>query len=317
MKEKIEELAEVFVRTKNSNRILNFCTSIADKNQWTAIIGQPGSGKTEIKKELLRVLRGLPDKYIVVEIPVFQSAQPRTAAIMKELIKTINPDIHVPGSIESKYRVLRSVLVDAHDAKKKVVMIFEESQNLSHNMMRELKMLHEIEGMGRSNLFSMIMFLKTSPKFEEVFKTREIGKRVLVENMQLPTASEALEIAQKRFGLTFLDAAAKSDFLQATGEYPASIKHLAQTLWKQPGFNGKVSKSLLISTKITAFKEALLEFGVSNRVIKEYFKRVKKKDISLGVINESINFKRNSSVAEEIRSVAGHLLEDAKITQAV
>ncbi|AVQ10694.1 AAA domain protein [Leptospira santarosai] len=190
MKEKIEELTDVFVRTKNSNRILNFCTSIAEKNQWTAIIGQPGSGKTEIKRELLRVLRGLPDKYIVVEIPVFQSAGPRTAAIMKELIKTIDPDIHVPAGIESKYRVLRSVLVNAYIAKKKIVMIFEESQNLSHNMMRELKMLHEIEGMGKSNLFSMIMFLKTSPRFEEVFKTREIGKRVIVENMQLPTASE-------------------------------------------------------------------------------------------------------------------------------
>ncbi|WP_017851994.1 ATP-binding protein [Leptospira interrogans serovar Szwajizak] len=317
MKERIEELSEVFVRTKNSNRILNFCTSIADKNQWTAVIGQPGSGKTEIKKEFLRLLRGLPDKYIVVEIPVFQSAQPRTAAIMKELIKSIDPDIHVPGSIESKYRVLRSVLVNAHESKKKVVMVFEESQNLSHNMMRELKMLHEIEGMGRSNLFSMIMFLKTSPKFEEVFKTREIGKRVLVENMQLPTSSEALEIAQKRFGLTFQDAAAKSDFLQATGEYPASIKHLAQTLWKQPGFNGKVSKSLLISTKITAFKEAMIEFGISNRVIKAYFKRVKNKDISIGAINESINFKRNGSMAEEIRAVAGEMLEEAKLTQAV
>ncbi|EKN89816.1 AAA domain protein [Leptospira interrogans str. 2003000735] len=317
MKERIEELSEVFVRTKNSNRILNFCTSIADKNQWTAIIGQPGSGKTEIKKEFLRLLRGLPDKYIVVEIPVFQSAQPRTAAIMKELIKSIDPDIHVPGSIEFKYRVLRSVLVNAHESKKKVVMVFEESQNLSHNMMRELKMLHEIEGMGRSNLFSMIMFLKTSPKFEEVFKTREIGKRVLVENMQLPTSSEALEIAQKRFGLTFQDAAAKSDFLQATGEYPASIKHLAQTLWKQPGFNGKVSKSLLISTKITAFKEAMIEFGISNRVIKAYFKRVKNKEISLGAINESINFKRNGTMAEEIRAVAGEMLEEAKLTQAV
>ncbi|EMO79188.1 AAA domain protein [Leptospira kirschneri str. 200801774] len=317
MKERIEELAEIFVRTKNSNRILNFCTSIADKNQWTAIIGQPGSGKTEIKKELLRVLRGLPDKYIVVEIPVFQSVQPRTAAVMKQLIKSVDPDIHVPGSIESKYIVLRSVLASAYLAKKKVVIIFEESQNLSHNMMRELKMLHEIEGMGRANLFSMIMFLKTSPKFEEVFKTREIGKRVLVENMQLPTSSEALEIAQKKFGLTFQDAAAKSDFLQATGEYPASIKHLAQTLWKQPGFTGKVSKSLLISTKITAFKEALLEYGVSNRVIKEYFKRVKNKDVSVGAINESLNYKRNNNMAEEIRTVAGQMLEEAKLTQAV
>ncbi len=317
MKEKIDELTDVFVRTKNSNRILNFCTSIAEKNQWTAIIGQPGSGKTEIKRELLRVFRGLPDKYIVVEIPVFQSAGPRTAAIMKELIKAIDPDIHVPAGIESKYRVLRSVLVNAYIAKKKVVMIFEESQNLSHNMMRELKMLHEIEGMGRSNLFSMIMFLKTSPRFEEVFQTREIGKRVLVESMQLPTASEALEIAQNRFGLNFQDAAAKSDFLQATGEYPASIKHLAQTLWTQPGFNGRVTKSLLISTKITAFKQALVEFGVSNRVIKEYFKRVKKKDVSVGLINESINHKRNGSTADEIRAVAGQMLEDAKLTQAV
>lgn len=31
MKEKIDELTDVFVRTKNSNRILNFCTSIAEK----------------------------------------------------------------------------------------------------------------------------------------------------------------------------------------------------------------------------------------------------------------------------------------------
>ncbi|WP_016759381.1 ATP-binding protein [Leptospira weilii] len=317
MSKRLEESHEVFVRTKNSTRILNFCTNIAEKNQWTAIIGQPGSGKTEIKKELLRVLRGLPDKYIVVEVPVFYSIQPRTAAIMKELIKSINPDVHVPGSIESKYRLLRSVLVEALTAKKKVVMVFEESQNLSHNMMRELKMLHEIEGMGRSNLFSMIMFLKTSPKFEEVFKTREIGKRVLVENMQLPTTTEAFEIAEKRFALSFQDQSARSEFLQATGEYPATIKHIAQTLWAQPGFTGKVTKAILHASKISAFKEALSEYGITNREIKAYFKRTRNEDVALGVVSESINHKRNGKVAEEIRKAAEEMLSASKEAKAV
>jgi type II secretory pathway predicted ATPase ExeA len=299
---------EIFIKTDNSNRIINFCNTIIARNQWASIIGEPGSGKTEIKRHLLTYLKGFPDRYIVSEIPVFHSAQPRTGAIMKELIRAIDPDVHIPGNIETKYRVLRNALVKAHTSNKKVVIVFEESQNLSHNMMRELKMLHEIEGMGKSNLFAMIMFLKTDVRFEEIFKTREIGKRVILEKMNLLTDKEIIQIATDRFGLQFLDGSSKSEFIQSTGGYPATIKHIAQTLWALPGFSGKVSKIILASSRITQFKTELKENGITNREIRIYLKQTKGMDASLGVINESINGKRKGKTADAILEVTQELI---------
>lgn len=307
---------EIFVKTDNSNRIINFCNTIIARNQWAGIIGDTGSGKTEIKKHLLTYLRGFPDRYIVAEIPVFFSAQPRTGAIMKELIRAIDPDVHIPGNIETKYRVLRNSLVRAHTSNKKVVIVFEESQNLSHNMMRELKMLHEIEGMGKSNLFAMIMFLKHDLKFEEVFKTREIGNRVLVDKMRLLSDKEIIQIATERFGLQFMDGSSKSEFIQSTGGFPAKIKHIAQTLWALPGFTGKISKAILASSRITQFKTEMKERGISIREIRVFLKQTRGIDASVGFINEAINGKRNGKMADAIKEVTQELIEIKK-AQAV
>lgn len=303
---------EVFIKTDNSNRIVNFCNTIIARNQWAAIIGDTGSGKTEILKHLRTYLKGFPDRYIVTDIPVFFSAQPRTGAVMKELIRSIDPDVHIPGNIETKYRVLRNALVQAHIKGKKVVILFEESQNLSHNMMRELKMLHEIEGMGKSNLFSMVMFLKNDNKFQEIFKTREIGKRVLVEKMKLLADKEIIQIASDRFGMQFHDSSSKSEFIQSTGGYPATIKHIAQTLWATPGFTGNVSKAILASSRITQFKTELKEGGISNREIRIYLKQAKGIEASVGFINEVINGKRKGKVAEQILEVTQDLIDQRK-----
>ncbi|EMO84325.1 ATP-binding protein [Leptospira santarosai] len=312
MKEENAECQDVFIETKNSKRLLKFCTDNIKRNQWCAVVGQAGSGKSEVKKELMRKLKEKPNEYIVLEVPVFHSVQPRSAAIMKELIRAINPDVHVPGSIESKYRLLRNVLADAVAKKFKVVMIFEESHNLSHNMMRELKLIHEIEAMGKTHLFSMVMFIKSSPVFEEIFKTREIGKRILVEEMDLPTQEEAIEIAEGRFNLSFKDESVKTEFLEITGEYPASIKHLALSLWLLPDFNGQVSKNSFLTLRARAFKDALGEFNISNRKIQTYIKKNTKNEMSLGFINESINYKRNGSRAEAVREIASKMLNDAR-----
>nr|WP_236715254.1 ATP-binding protein [Leptospira interrogans] len=276
-----------------------------------AVIGQAGVGKSETKKELMRKLK-TSSEYIVLEIPVFYSVQPRSAAIMKELIREIDQDVHIPGSIESKYRLLRSVLADAVHKGKKVVMVFEESHNLSHNKMRELKLIHEIEAMGKTHLFSMVMFLKSTPQFEEIFRTREIGKRVLVNEMDLPSATEAIEIAEKRFSLSFKDESVKEDFLETTGEYPAAIKHLAQSLWILPDFTGQISKATLTAVKAKAFKDALFEYKISNRMIQRYIKKEIREELSVGFINESINHKRNGSKAEAVRELASKLLSEAK-----
>ncbi|WP_078125722.1 ATP-binding protein [Leptospira alexanderi] len=307
----LEECEDVFVETKNAKRVLKFCKDVIKRNQWAVVTGKAGAGKSEIRKELLRQLRKSKSN-IVLEVPVFHSVQPRSAAIMKEIIRTINPDVHVPGSIESKYRLLRSVLTDALDSGHKVVIVFEESHNLSHNMMRELKLIHEIEAMGKTHLFAMVMFLQATPRFGEIFRTREIGKRVLVEEMNLPTSEEAIEIAEKRFNLSFKDDSAKSDFLETTGEYPASIKHLAQSLWLLPDFNGVVTRTTLTTLKAQAFKEALLEHKISNRMIQRFIKREIKEDLSVGFINESLNHKRNGSKADAVRDLASKLLNDAR-----
>ncbi|MDV6237834.1 ATP-binding protein [Leptospira ellisii] len=315
MKEEInkalEECKDVFVETKNAKRVLKFCKNVINRNQWAVVTGKPGVGKSEIRKELIRQLEN-NKKNIVIEVPVFHSVQPRSSAIMKEMIRAINPDVHVPGAIESKYKLLRSVLVDALDSGNKVVIVFEESHNLSHNMMRELKLIHEIEAMGKTHLFAMVMFLQATPQFGEIFRTREIGKRVLLEEMDLPSPEESIEIAEKRFNLSFKDDYAKSDFLDTTGDYPASIKHLAQSLWLLPEFNGVVTRSSLTTLKAKAFKEALLEYKISNRMIMRYIKKETKEEISVGYINEALNHKRNGTKAEAVREYASKLLNEVK-----
>ncbi|MCE9499596.1 MAG: ATP-binding protein, partial [Leptospira sp.] len=153
-------------------------------HDWLVNLGQPGIGKSSIYKELIKFWSSYPNRFVVIQTKSFRLIQTRTNVLMKRMIKAINPDEHAPGDIETRYEVLRNCLVDAHQKKKKVILLFDEAQDLNGITFRELKKLHELSGMGKKHLFSIVMFAKNINGFENLFANRELGHRLRVVNMK-------------------------------------------------------------------------------------------------------------------------------------
>lgn len=301
----------VFIKTKNAVRIINFATNMIRKNEWAVVIGEPGSGKSAIRKELVTVLESDP-KFKVIEIPGFVAGTSRAGAIMKLMIQEIDPDTKVPGSLETKYATLRSVLSTAASYNWKVAVVFEETQHLTHTTMRELKLLHEIEGMGQRHLFSMVMFLQDIKRFTRIFESREIGHRVNIQKMRLLEANEVIQIAEERYNMKFQDDQAKEVFVKVTYGFPVSVEHWVKRLCDYKDFDGVITSDALTGVKIDSIRDGLKEHKITNRDIRDYMRENGYKDVSIAFINESLNGKRHGETPDEVLQSAMGVIEERR-----
>jgi type II secretory pathway predicted ATPase ExeA len=296
-----------FVQTKNTVKIIDLCKELAEKKRWGAVIGQPGTGKSEIKKVLSGFFQSLPDKYIPISFECFSSSRMGVGGIMKEMIRTINPDERIPANGQTRFRLLRNVLIEAVQRRKRVVVLFDESQNMGHDLIREIKQLWEIEGLGYRNLFSIIFFLKSHSRFETIFDTNEIGKRILIERMELPGAAEILEIARAH-GLKFADERAKRAMLD-TAKTPLDVRHVAESMDLVRGFDGTLTAQGLNKGRCLALAAGLEAVGMSQRKFADYVSQKTGKAISQTEIHRILTG-QDSKRGDEVREIGSDFLKE-------
>lgn len=187
------------------------------------ITGEVGTGKTTLCRVFLD---RLPDETEAAYI-----FNPRLDEV--QLLKAINDELHVDASADNAKELvdaLNAFLMEMKAAGKKVIVIIDEAQNLSIDVLEQLRLLSNLET-TRSKLIQII--LVGQPELAEMLDSRELrqlGQRVTLSCYLAPLTfketsayvDHRLQVARTKPGSLFSRNALK-EIYKHTGGVPRMI----------------------------------------------------------------------------------------------
>lgn len=313
----MEDREYVFLTTPAAEKIMSEVNRAVDKNEWAAVFGEIGTGKTEIKNYLVSEWERRKDRYTVVQFPTFRAGSSRVNKIMKWMLLKLAPDSHVPADIELKAETLRTALMKAHAAKRKVILVLEDVGSIHEHTFRELKKVHELTGLAQKNLFSILMFGNESRVTKAVLRGDEIGFRCRQLFTSELSSEEMITFAEKRFGLSFPKGRegqqAKGYFTRAVTKTPLAVKCFAERLFELKNFSGEVTMNAMIKARFMEarmIRERTSKLGISSVDIQNELSRkgIKVNDSTIRhVLNDKKGYK--DDVVTDILSAADYLIQ--------
>jgi type II secretory pathway predicted ATPase ExeA len=128
-----------------------------------AIIGESGSGKSTIRKELHSRLQA-EDKPVIIIEPYIQGMDEDTHKgrplksndIAYAILDAVAPGINIPLHHEHRFRAMHNALRESHRGGSKHVLIIEEAHALPIATLKHLKRFYELED-GFDNLLSIVL----------------------------------------------------------------------------------------------------------------------------------------------------------------
>ncbi len=315
------EVGNVFLTTPATEKIMAEIGRAVDKNEWFALFGDFGTGKTEIKNYLISEWERKRDRYCVIQFPTFRSNASRVNKVMRWMLEQLTPDAHIPADIELKAERLRTALMKSYNSKRKVILVLEDVGSIHEFTFRELKKIHELTGLAQKNLFSILMFGNESRVTRSVLRGDEIGLRCRSVYTPELTESEMVLFAEKRFGLSFAKGRegqqVKGYFVRNIKATPLAIKSVAERLLSLKNFSGEVTMSAMIKTKIIEaklIKDRTAKYGITSIDIQTELSKqgIKVGDSTIrGVLNDKPGYK--DDLTAEIFSTAEKLIHKAEV----
>lgn len=181
---------------------------IKEKVGFVLLTGEVGSGKTTIVRNLIKKLNGN-----VTLSKIFN-----TKVTSEQLISMINEDFGLDVAGKDKITLLRELndfLIDQYANKNQSILIIDEAQNLTPELLEEVRMLSNLET-DRYKLLQII--LVGQPELRKTLarpELRQLRQRISISCHILPLTREEveeyifhrLEIAGSRDAVTFSDGA--------------------------------------------------------------------------------------------------------------
>ena len=156
---------------------------IAERKGFIVMTGGIGTGKTTLCRSLLASLDGSVESALV-----FNAAMSDL-----ELLETINQEFHIPVNAGEKSKkrcidALNGFLLKSYGEGKNVVLLIDEAQNLSHEMLEQLRLISNLET-EREKLIQMVL----------------IGQPELQAMLSSPSLKQLSERITVRYDLSPLD----------------------------------------------------------------------------------------------------------------
>ncbi len=150
----------MIINTANFSNAKNEIYKTLNKKGMLAVIGEKGSGKTTIKRQIVGAMQEKTNKYKVVEICPIESESKNITQIMSAMISDISSE-NPKRDTEARRRQLRRILGEASE-NYEIILAIDEAQDLHKSTLRGIKKLHEL-GFGlKDHLFTVIFFGQNS-----------------------------------------------------------------------------------------------------------------------------------------------------------
>lgn len=193
-------------------RARRILTMAVESRAMISIVGERGCGKSEavnaaLKKQQVKtvwVTRGDQEKLTISDI--------KTAMILNLSAENVKR-----GGIVSSMQ-LRRVIGEA-SRKQKIVVAIEEAQRLHPSTLKSLKTLREIEWMGETELFTIILVAQSDPMNRP--GVSEVKLRSDIVRMQGLSANEAAHYVRETLGKHFEESA-----VELAAELPQARNYL-------------------------------------------------------------------------------------------
>jgi len=296
------------VKTNNFIKTKKFVDDLIDGRGFGAIVGEKGSGKTHMIREIIGAKEEKKDKYNVIRITPMRENEKCITQIMSAMIEDIAGET-LRRDTEARRRQLRRVLGDATST---VVLVIDEAQDLHKSSIRGLKKLHELGWGMKDRLFSIIMFGQLSLKD----KICDDELRPRIKRLQL---AELTQKEKEEFipATQIFSEKALSIFLRRTRKTPLGVLAAFEQLDQ---IRLDLDRRKIDEQMVTDFfsfdkREAIIALDKSYRQISREIKALTGEDVSPTALNQHINgnYKGNT---DRIDRLMDTYLEKEKIVRA-
>jgi general secretion pathway protein A len=197
--------AYLFLSKSHEEALAHLHYAMAQGDGFVEISGEVGTGKTTLCRAFLENLDGN-----TIAAYIFN---PRMGP--KQLIKTINDELgikYVNDNTKDLIDKLNAFLIRKKSQRKKVILLIDEAQNLSRNILEQLRLLSNLET-SREKLLQII--LVGQPELSDILDShdlRQLGQRITLRYHLTPlNLKETIEYIQYRIGIAARKAAIKFD----------------------------------------------------------------------------------------------------------
>ena len=135
------------------------------------LTGEAGSGKTTVIRALLQELEGRYKTAYILN-PVLS-----TAELLRSILDDLGLEVHSTSKVDLLW-ALNQFLLAQHAAGSDVLVVIDESQNLSRELLEELRMLSNLET-GKSKLLTLL--LAGQPELDTILddpRLRQLKQRI-------------------------------------------------------------------------------------------------------------------------------------------
>ncbi len=162
----------LYLSRRHAEALAHLLYGITDSGGFIQLTGEVGTGKTTVVRSLLEQLPEHAEVALVLN--------PRLSP--QEFLLTICDELHVPvpdrGSQKSVVDALNSHLLEAHAAGRRVVLIVDEAQNLSTEVLEQIRLLTNLET-AKQKLLQIILI--GQPELRDVLARsdlRQLAQRI-------------------------------------------------------------------------------------------------------------------------------------------
>ena len=155
---------------RNAYTILDY--GIFSRAPITVITGEIGSGKTTLVQHLLK------NTDDTITVGLISNAQGGRGELLQWVLNALSVEVSNEASYVQKFQTLQDFLIAEYAAERRVVLIFDEAQNLSVEGLEELRMLTNINA-NKDELIQLI--LVGQPELREVIRSpqmKQLAQRV-------------------------------------------------------------------------------------------------------------------------------------------
>ena len=248
-----------FPSEKHSEALNSLIYAITERRGFVVITGEIGAGKTTISRTLLNKI-GSNHKVALIT---------NTHLSAKELISEILSELEIdykPGSKQKLLSQLNAYLIQQLAQDVNIVLIIDEAQNLSPNVLEEVRMLSNLET-EKEKLIQIILIGQPQLKIKlEDFKLEQFRQRVAVYYHLSPlTQKETHEYIMHRLKLVSQNGVNifTKEAMDLIYSYSRGVPRIINLMCDSALLSGYVYDSVNISEKIIKEVVKEREFSVA------------------------------------------------------